>query len=121
MSTSFLRRVGAILLVLLGVAAILLAGDLWYIVATEGYPPSEAMGPILFSILMLVGGIALVWGATRVWKGHTQTPVPTSLSAPRDGWYLDPTCRHEMRYFDGTTWTEHVADRGLSGTDPMSG
>jgi hypothetical protein len=33
-------------------------------------------------------------------------------------WYPDPTGRHEHRYHDGTRWTEHVADRGIAGTDP---
>jgi hypothetical protein len=35
-------------------------------------------------------------------------------------WYPDPTGRHEMRYFDGATWTEHVANNGLSALDPIA-
>ena len=35
-------------------------------------------------------------------------------------WYPDPTGRHEVRYFDGTTWTEHVANNGLSALDPIA-
>ena len=35
-------------------------------------------------------------------------------------WYLDPTSRHEVRYWDGARWTENVSDRGVPivfGTD----
>lgn len=35
------------------------------------------------------------------------------------GWYPDPIGRHEYRYWDGTTWTEQVADHGATGTDPL--
>jgi hypothetical protein len=34
-------------------------------------------------------------------------------------WYTDPMGRHQHRYWDGTAWTEHVADDGLSSTDPL--
>ena len=33
-------------------------------------------------------------------------------------WSVDPTGRHRCRYFDGATWTQHVADGGLLGIDP---
>ena len=33
-------------------------------------------------------------------------------------WAADPTGRHEYRYWDGTTWTNHVSDAGAPGTDP---
>jgi Protein of unknown function (DUF2510) len=33
-------------------------------------------------------------------------------------WQPDPTHRHELRYWDGNTWTEHVSDRGQQSTDP---
>lgn len=36
------------------------------------------------------------------------------------GWYQDPSGRHEQRYFDGTRWTEHVADRGVTSVDPVA-
>ncbi len=40
-------------------------------------------------------------------------------AAPAD-WYPDPTGRHQYRYWDGATWTEHVADGGESGLDPLA-
>ena len=36
------------------------------------------------------------------------------------GWYPDPRGRHEHRYFDGTTWTDHVADDGRGAMDPVN-
>lgn len=34
------------------------------------------------------------------------------------GWQPDPTGQHDHRYWDGTEWTDHVADAGVAGTDP---
>lgn len=33
------------------------------------------------------------------------------------GWRTDPWQRHQVRFFDGVRWTEHVADAGLAGID----
>jgi uncharacterized protein YxjI len=40
-------------------------------------------------------------------------------SAP--AWYPDPYGRHEVRYFDGSQWTEHVASHGRQSVDPPGG
>jgi hypothetical protein len=37
------------------------------------------------------------------------------------GWNPDPYGRHELRYFDGSAWTENVSDAGAQGTDPLGG
>ena len=36
------------------------------------------------------------------------------------GWHPDPRGRHQHRYWDGTQWTDHVADDGVTATDPVS-
>ncbi len=36
---------------------------------------------------------------------------------PEAKWYPDPSGRHELRYWDGQLWTEHVADQGRQSTD----
>ena len=33
------------------------------------------------------------------------------------GWYPDPSRRHELRFWDGATWTAQVSDRGVVGVD----
>jgi Protein of unknown function (DUF2510) len=40
----------------------------------------------------------------------------TTPSVPA-GWYADPAGRFELRYWDGTTWTEHVSRAGQQYTD----
>jgi hypothetical protein len=37
----------------------------------------------------------------------------------REGWHADPAGRHELRYFDGDGWTEHVTDAGRPSADPV--
>ncbi len=39
------------------------------------------------------------------------TPVPA-------GWYADPSGRYELRYWNSTEWTDHVARSGQQFTDP---
>jgi len=34
-------------------------------------------------------------------------------------WYPDPGGKHELRYYDGTQWTENVSDHGRQSTDPL--
>jgi uncharacterized protein YxjI len=36
-------------------------------------------------------------------------------------WLADPTHRHQLRYWDGTRWTEHVSDQGNTSLDPIDG
>lgn len=33
-------------------------------------------------------------------------------------WRTDPTGRHQLRWWDGNDWTDHVADNGATSTDP---
>jgi hypothetical protein len=34
-------------------------------------------------------------------------------------WYADPTGKHQLRYWSGTDWTDHVSDNGVQATDPV--
>lgn len=34
------------------------------------------------------------------------------------GWHQDPFGRHQLRYHDGSVWTEAVADQGVQAEDP---
>lgn len=45
----------------------------------------------------------------------TDSPMP-----PAD-WLPDPLGRHELRYWDGSQWTEHVSSNGRQSTDAPTG
>ena len=43
----------------------------------------------------------------------------TLVATPAPGWWAaDPFGRHEQRWWDGSAWTDHVADAGATSTDP---
>ncbi len=44
-----------------------------------------------------------------------------SDARPQPDWYPDPFGRHEVRYWDGAAWTEHVASHGRQGVDAPAG
>ena len=41
------------------------------------------------------------------------------MSTTPANWYPDPMGRHQLRYWDGANWTEHVSSNGVQGTDPL--
>jgi hypothetical protein len=43
--------------------------------------------------------------------------APAAQVANPARWATDPLGRHEQRYWDGSRWTEHVADLGVTSTD----
>ena len=49
----------------------------------------------------------------------TATGEPGAAAYPA-AWYPDALHRHEMRYWDGQAWTEHVADQGQASIDPIA-
>lgn len=49
---------------------------------------------------------------------ETQQAAAASASAAPAGWYADPSSRYELRYWDGSQWTEHVSRGGQQFTDP---
>ena len=44
-----------------------------------------------------------------------------SAKVPPAAWCPDPTGKHELRYWNGTEWTEHVADAGVQAVDSIRG
>ena len=61
---------------------------------------------------------------TRAWVGpyaHVG-PLPLVPASPvvaPPGWHPDPTGGHQLRYWDGRTWSEHVSDDGVAAVDPL--
>lgn len=46
------------------------------------------------------------------------TAATAGAGAAPAGWYADPSSRFELRYWDGSQWTEHVSRAGQQYTDP---
>jgi len=45
-------------------------------------------------------------------------PAPPAPAPPAaGGWHADPSGRNELRYHDGSQWTEHISNAGVAGTD----
>ena len=41
------------------------------------------------------------------------------MSKRAQEWLPDPAGLHQLRWWDGTVWTEHVSDNGTQSIDPM--
>jgi hypothetical protein len=44
-------------------------------------------------------------------------PAAAATPAVPAGWYADPAGRFDLRYWDGSAWTEHVSRAGQQYTD----
>ena len=67
------------------------------------------------------------WGSTASTSASTPvvtSPVNTSVAssvgdaAAPANWYPDPAGRFELRYWNGSAWTEHVSRNGQQSVDP---
>jgi hypothetical protein len=76
--------------------------------APPAYPPTHAAG-------------ATASGDRAAAEGPPPYPGTVAESSPPFGWYPDPSHAHELRYWDGRSWTEHVSDAGTQSTDPPPG
>lgn len=45
---------------------------------------------------------------------------PGTQAGQAAGWHSDPSGRHQLRYWDGQSWTDQVSDNGVSSTDAMA-
>ena len=46
--------------------------------------------------------------------------MSSSTSSSPPNWYPDPSGRHQLRYFDGAQWTDHVSSNGNQSLDPLN-
>jgi len=60
---------------------------------------------------------ASTWGPSATAATAPAAAAPATPSVPA-GWYADPANRYELRYWDGSAWTEHVSRAGQQYTDP---
>jgi uncharacterized RDD family membrane protein YckC len=56
-------------------------------------------------------------GARRA--AAAEQPAEPAYRLPDAMWAVDPTGRHEYRYWSGAVWTAHVADHGRQSADPL--
>jgi hypothetical protein len=101
----------------------------------EGTQATLAIGPsiaggvmpgLVAPLVLFLAGLALaaVIAIARNRARH-QLPAPgatghgTALATGPDGWFADPSSRHELRYWNGHHWTDHVSDRGTQAIDPL--
>ena len=77
-------------------------------------------------VLSLAGAVVAVVVAVR--RNRARRMLPAAVAQPAGswgqgpvaaGWFADPGRRHELRYWDGQRWTEHVSDRGTQGVDAV--
>ena len=91
----------------------------------EGATSPPAAGPEASAPPPYPGGGPPPYPATTAAPPYPTTAAfpagPPQTSAPPFGWYPDPSSRHEQRYWDGTRWTDHVADGGQQSDDPLPG
>ena len=80
-------------------------------------------------IILLVLGLPVGVAIAVILAVRTKATRPGRAGAPnfpppppsvRPDWYPDPSGRFDVRYHDGSRWTEHVARAGIAATDPLS-
>jgi Protein of unknown function (DUF2510) len=79
--------------------------------------PDSGFGPPISSPM-------LAQSFTTDAHGWGQSAPPMAAGAnghtPQQGvWHADPTGRFASRYWDGSSWTEHVSDGNTTTTDPL--
>jgi uncharacterized integral membrane protein len=76
----------------------------------------------LLCFLSLVVGAILLFAARRTTAREVEAERASNqisaANSARADWVADPSGRHQLRYFDGTQWTEHVQDEGKYSKDP---
>lgn len=87
---------------------------LWVVLIAVGFLLC-AVGLVIDLVYLLSIRPQLDRVAARPGVGAAQAPAV----APQPGWYPDPHARHELRWFDGLRWTEHVSDGGVTATETV--
>ena len=88
----------------------------------RGHPTPEPSEPVEISSTFFSSGTATRTRA-RPYRPRQRTSLDESLDTGPTvpaGWNVDPTDRHQFRYWDGFHWTENVADDGRQSRDRVS-
>jgi len=109
-------------LIIILIIVLLLAIPYWFswrILGKAGY--NQWLSLVVFipyGVLVVAGILAFGdWPVFRTASDAMQAVAPVPLVAP--GWLADPTGRFELRYWDGSRWTQSVVTGGVSSSDPI--
>ena len=107
------------LIILLFIAASI-GVPIWAIIrAFKSGQTGWAVGILL---AMIFGPLSLVLAIVYLLAIHPKQtastdPIASGSAAPA-GWLADPSGRHQLRYWDGATWTDQVSNDNVASTDP---
>ena len=59
-------------------------------------------------------------GVVRTYRRASLPVTDAAAATVPAGWKADPTGRHQFRYWDGSHWTENVADAGVQDVDSVA-
>lgn len=65
----------------------------------------------------ILGEGQMAAGTAASAPAHHPAPAATPAKPVEAGWHADPRGSHELRYHDGSDWTNHVSDAGVQSTD----
>jgi len=102
-----------------GGTPVTLAQVLEYDAAGQVQWPSAEMRSWAYQLARPVSPYTKAWVAPHARVGPIAAVSPSEEAAP-PAWHPDPSGRHELRYWDGRTWSEHVSDAGVAGVDSLT-
>ena len=88
---------------------------------------AQVSTPSVVSTPATASATSATWSSTASTSASTPvvtSPVNTSVAssvgdaAAPANWYPDPAGRFELRYWNGSAWTEHVSRNGQQSIDP---
>lgn len=82
--------------------------------AGAGFALGVLLGPIGILIAAVMKSTPEAKAAELL---EVQRIMGAATSATPAGWWPDPHRKHELRYWDGARWTEHVSNQGVQATD----
>ncbi len=82
------------------------------------YTPAASNAPatVIQSSMSPIGGDQS-YNPANSYQPHAAAAAAASTPAVPAGWFADPAGRYELRYWDGSAWTEHVSRSGQQFTD----
>lgn len=105
-----------------------------YDIANVSSTGNEFIEPqVGIGLWMAAGGgaaivVGLIIGTQRRVVQFSAATAPSTATSLQDHittsnpqrWMPDPTGRHELRYWSGSEWTDHVSDAGVPGSDQLT-